>query len=380
MIDSTLITKPEYIAHSMDKLSDIISKMKENKMWTVPVIKDRKLLGLISYKDLLSRRVSLETKAINVMNPSVTVQIDEDINRLIAKFYTTKARVIPVVNEKKEFIGFVTRESLLSYLLKADEIPENKTAREYMTSPATTIDENDSIARARWVMIRDNISRLPATKEYRLTGIISARDIVDALYSVSGRKRESIMKDEERVMAMPVKEIMKYPVITANGKEPLPDVVEKLLKFRISGMPVMEGDRLSGVISGLDIIKAVAEKMQLSIPIEAKIPQELKSNLDFKANIDDILERYLSKIERLTEVINFKVSFKEEMRSRVGNKKLYTAMVRVTTKIGDYVAKDTDWEPIVALKNAVEKIEERILRKLRKIEESNKKGIKAEEA
>ncbi len=55
-------------------------------------------------------------------------------------------------------------------------------------------------------------------------------------------------------------------------------------------------------------------------------------------------------------------------------------MVRVTTKIGDYVAKDTDWEPIVALKNAVEKIEERILRKLRKIEESNKKGIKAEEA
>jgi len=57
MIDSTLITKPQYIAHSMDKLSDIISKMKENKMWTVPVIKDRKLLGLISYKDLLSRRV-----------------------------------------------------------------------------------------------------------------------------------------------------------------------------------------------------------------------------------------------------------------------------------------------------------------------------------
>ncbi|QGA55133.1 CBS domain-containing protein [Sulfolobus sp. E5-1-F] len=380
MIDNTLITKPEFIAHSMDRLSDIISKMKENKMWTIPVIKDKKLLGLISYKDLLSRRVSLETKALNVMSPSVTVQIDEDINRLIAKFYTTKARVIPVVNDKKEFIGFVTRESLLSYLLRAGEIPENRTAREYMTSPATTIDENDSIARARWIMIRDNISRLPVTKEYRLTGILSARDIVDALYSVSGRKRESIMKDEERVMAMPAKEIMKYPVITANGKESLTDVVEKLLKFRISGMPVMEGDRLSGVISGLDVIKAVAERMQLSIPIEAKIPQELKSNLDFKANIDDILERYLSKIERLTEVINFKVSFKEEMRSSVGNKKLYTAMVRVTTKIGDYVAKDTDWEPIVALKNAVEKIEERILRKLRKIEESSKKGIKAEEA
>ncbi|WP_338599452.1 CBS domain-containing protein [Sulfolobus tengchongensis] len=380
MIDSTLITKPQYVAHSMDKLSDIISKMKEYKMWTVPVVKEKKLLGLISYKDLLSRRVSLETKAINLMSPSVTVQVDEDINRLIARFYTTKARVIPVVNEKKEFLGLITRESLLSYLLKADEIPENKNAREYMSSPATTIEENDSIARARWLMIRDNISRLPVTKEYKLTGIVSARDIVDSLYSASGRKRESIMKDEERIMAMPVKEIMKYPVITANGKEPLTEVASKLLKFRISGMPVMEGDRLSGVISGLDIIKAVAERMQLSMPIEAKIPQELKSNLDFKANIDDILERYLSKIERLTDVINFRVSFKKEMRSKEGNKQLYTATVRVTTKIGDYVAKDTDWEPVVALKNAVEKIEERILRKIRKIEESNKKGIKAEEA
>ncbi|MEM3516139.1 MAG: CBS domain-containing protein, partial [Saccharolobus sp.] len=218
------------------------------------------------------------------------------------------------------------------------------------------------------------------TKDYTLTGIISARDIVDALYNVSGRKRESIMKDEERIMAMPVKEIMKYPVITINGKESLDQAVEKLLKFRISGMPVMEGDRLAGVLSGLDIIKAVAEKMQLSVPIQAKIPQELRSNIDFKTNIDSILERYMSKIERLTEVINFKVSFKQEMASSMSDKKLYTAVVRVTTKIGDYIAKDTDWEPVVALKNAVNKIEERILRRLRKIEESNKKGIKAEEA
>lgn len=379
MLEDTLILKPQYVARSMDKLGDVISKMKEYKMWTVPVVKDKKLLGLVSYKDLLSRRVSLETKVINIMSPSVSVQNTDDLNGVIARFYTTKARVLPVVNERREFIGIITRESLLSYLLKADQIP-NKTAREYMSFPAATIDENDSIARARWIMIRDNISRLPATKDYRLTGIVTARDIVDALYSVSGRKRESIMKDEERIMAMPVKEIMKYPVITVNGNESLTEVTSKLLKFRISGMPVMEGDRIAGVISGLDIIKAIADKMQLSMPIEAKIPQALKSNLDFKSNMDGILERYLSKIERLTDVISFKVSFKEEMSSSRGNKKLYTAIVRVTTKIGDYVAKDTDWEPIVAVKNAVDKIEERILRKLRKIEESNKKGIKAEEA
>ncbi|MEM3971316.1 MAG: CBS domain-containing protein [Saccharolobus sp.] len=379
MIDDTLITVPQFVAHSMDKLSDILPKMKENNMWTVPVIKDKKLIGLLSYKDLLSRRVSLETKIINLMSPTVSVQINDDINKLVAKFYTTKARVIPVINEKREFVGIVTRESLLSYLSKAGEIPR-KTVRENMSSPATTIDERDSIARARWIMIRDNISRLPVTKDYTLTGIISARDIVDALYNVSGRKRESIMKDEERIMAMPVKEIMKYPVITIDGKESLDQAVEKLLKFRISGMPVMEGDKLSGVLSGLDIIKAVAEKMQLSIPIQAKIPQELRSNIDFKTNIDSILERYMSKIERLTEVISFKVSFKQEMASSMSDKKLYTAVVRVTTKIGDYIAKDTDWEPVVALKNAVNKIEERILRRLRKIEESNKKGIKAEEA
>ncbi|TRM85767.1 histidine kinase, partial [Sulfolobus sp. C3] len=70
---------------------------------------------------------------------------------------------------------------------------------------------------------------------------------------------------------------------------------------------------------------------------------------------------------RLTDVIGFKVSFKEEMSSSKSDKKLYTATVKVTTKIGDYIAKDTDWEPTVAIKNAVEKIEKRILRKLRKI-------------
>ncbi len=378
MIEDSLVIRPEYVAHAMDKLNDVISKMKETKMWTIPVVKDKKLLGLISYKDLLSRRVSLETKVINIMNPIISVNINDSIDKIITKFYTSKARVIPVVNDKREFLGLITRESLLSYLIKSNQIP-NKKAREYMSSPPSVINEDDSVARARWIMIRDNISRLPVMKEKKLTGIVTARDIVDALYSFSGRKRESIMKDEERVMAMPIKEIMKYPVITINGNDSLQNVVTKILKFNISGLPVMEGEMVSGVISGLDVIKAVTEKMQLSIPIEAKIPQTLKSNLDFKANIDGILERYLSKIERLTDVLGFKVSFKEEMTSSKGDKKLYTATVKVTTKIGDYIAKDTDWEPTVAIKNAVEKIEKRILRKLRKIEES-KKGVKAEEA
>ncbi|NON63198.1 CBS domain-containing protein [Acidianus sp. RZ1] len=365
--------EPKVVADPQDRLREVIAKMKEENQWVVPVVLHKKLVGLISYKDLMKRRVSPEAKIITISSPSVSLNEDDDFPKVIAKFYTTKARAVPVINKNREMIGIITRESLLRYLIDTDQLPDNKT-REYMNSPALSISSEESVARARWIMIRDSISRLPVVNEKKLEGIVSSRDIVNSLYSVSEKKKASILTEEERIMAMPIKEIMTSPVITVNGSDPLKKVAELLVKKGISGAPVMEGDFIAGVISGIDIIKSLEKKYNLSMPIQAKLASGLTSNTT-KAEIDAVVERYLSKLEKITDIINFKVSFKEAAKSQ--NKTLYKSTVTVSTKQGNFIASETDWDPIVAVKKAVEKVENNIVKKIKRLQ--NKKVSKEEE-
>lgn len=370
-----LVEEPEIITSPQDKLSDIIGKMREKKQWVIPVVKDKKLYGIFSYKDLLARRISLETRIGTLMSPSVSLSINDDLTRIIAKFYTSNSRAIPVVDEKKRFQGMITREGLLKYLLESGQIDPAWKVREYMSSPAITIEAEETVARARWIMTRDNITRLPVMENGKLAGIITTKDIVDKLYSFSGRKRSSILTEEERIVAMPVKEIMVYPVITVTGGISLKNAVSTLLNKGISGMPVVEGENVVGVISGIDIIKAVSKKYEISVPIEAKLTRDLRSS-DTKALIDGIVERYMGKLEKLVDVMSFKVSFKEEAKSQ--DKKYYKVTIKVSTKLGNFVTRDSDWDPAVAVKRAIEALENRLKRYIRKVEESQKRPPKEE--
>ncbi|MEJ2775998.1 CBS domain-containing protein [Sulfolobaceae archaeon RB850M] len=371
-----LVEEPKVVVGYSERIREIVSKMREYNQWVVPVVKDRELVGILSYNDLLRKRVSPESKVINLMSPVISINDNSDVTQVVAKFYTTKARGIPVVDDKKRLVGMITRERLLSYFLDQGEF-KNVKVMEVMNSPVITINAEDSVARARWLMSNNNVTKLPILDEKKLVGIISARDIVDRLYSSGGKKKASILTEEERLMAMPVKEIMSYPVITISGKENVESAVKTLLSRKISGMPVVEGDLITGMFSGIDAISIVAKKFELEMPIEAKLTSELKQG-DTKALIDGILERYLSRLERLTDILNFKVTFKEEAKS--ADKKVYQVTAKVVTKVGEFVTKESDWDPVTAVRKAVEKLEERVEKELKKIEQVRRKPKKAEES
>lgn len=374
MIPKELLEEPKVVASYNDRIRDIISKMQENNQWVVPVVREKSVIGVISYNELLRRKVSPESKVINLMTPSNNVLDSDDETKIVAKFFTTKSRALIVIDNKKRLVGIITREGLLSYYLNKGEIPNAK-VREVMASPVISINSNDSVARARWLMSNNHISKLPVLEEKKLVGILSTRDIVNRLYSEGGKKKSSILTEEERLMALPVREIMNYPVITTNGSQSVIDAIETLLKKKISGMPVIEGDMVVGMFSGIDVVNLIAKKFELEMPIEAKLSGELKQG-DTKALIDGILERYLSRLQKLTEVINFKVTFKEVAKSQ--DKKMYQVTARAVTKIGDFISKDTDWDPVTAVRKTVEKLEERVTRELKRIETKGRKP-KAEE-
>lgn len=115
---------------------------------------------------------------------------------------------------------------------------------ELMRSPVVTVSKNDTVARARNLMLREMVSRLVVVEGNSPTGILTKKDLVRDLASYKMRNREldSIM----------VLEIMRTPVKVIQESASVEEAAKAMVKANIRGLPVVDsGGSLVGIITKL---------------------------------------------------------------------------------------------------------------------------------
>lgn len=84
-----------------------------------------------------------------------------------------------VVVEQKRPVGIVTHKDIISKLVQARIPPDAVTAREVMTTPVVTINEEASIEEAAGLMAKKHIKKLVVTRNSNeIAGIITSSDLV----------------------------------------------------------------------------------------------------------------------------------------------------------------------------------------------------------
>ncbi len=123
--------------------------------------------------------------------------------------------------------------------------------------PVTAIPE-DLLIQARLKMEKGGFRRLPVITDGQLVGIITDRDI---------REYGGLLDRTEVKTAMSKKPITVRPVTTVEA------AAQILLKQKIGGLPVVEMNRLVGVITTSDILQAFLDVMGAS--------EETSTRIDF---------------------------------------------------------------------------------------------------
>lgn len=363
-VDPPVLLKP-YM-----RLGEVIPRLSELRIREAPVVDDNNtLVGVLSYRAILSKGAGRDTKVSTVMDPPYGVKASETIDRAIALIASWKARDVVVVDEMRRVVGYVNRFMILSYLRDQGLVP-NEVVENVMSNPAVTIQEWESIARARWLMLKNAFSRLPVVDRYdRVVGVITLSDIVDRLYKIrlSRRKGYEWIESEESFLAAPVGEFMSSPPITVNSSSPLIKAVELMAERKVSGLPVVSGDdRIVGVISGIDVLKRYVERFATIYPIEARIGRVVEDELT-KTQIEKIVNSYIAAFSRYVNVIDFKLSVKEIKKGDIPSTKevrrLYQVSAKITTDAGAITAKSACWDLPTCIREAMGIIEKR-LRKL----------------
>jgi CBS domain-containing protein len=128
------------------------------------------------------------------------------------------------------------------------------TVKSWMSSPAIVARDTETLPRARSTLLGEGIRRLPVVNAAGdLVGIITEGDI--------NRVSDSPEKDVHeynlyyRVYDLPLREVMRRPVITVTPDTPLREAAHLMLAWRISGLPVIDHGRVSGVITVSDLLR-----------------------------------------------------------------------------------------------------------------------------
>ncbi len=125
---------------------------------------------------------------------------------------------------------------------------------ELMTPNPITIAHHQTVGKAMELMARHDIRRLPVTKDGKLVGIISDRD----LRQMGGRPSLKLPKSDQddAYLQLPVEEAMTLNVITIREHQTVQDAITSMVKHKISGLPVVDREgALVGILSEQDVLK-----------------------------------------------------------------------------------------------------------------------------
>lgn len=122
--------------------------------------------------------------------------------------------------------------------------------RDVMSTDLVTVSPAESARRA-WETMRDRrIRHLPVLEGERLVGILSDRDLRAVLLSPG-------------LSGATVSELMSEPPTTIRPEAPVEDAASLLVVKKIGCLPVVENDRLIGIVTETDLLAVLVELLGL---------------------------------------------------------------------------------------------------------------------
>lgn len=146
----------------------------------------------------------------------------------------------------------------------------------FMQTNVITIPSNTLITDAQKIMQQNDIRRLPVVDHGKLVGIITRSRLRDAAPSVATSL--SVWELNYLLSKITVKELMETKVLTVSPDSTIEDAAAVMAENRIGAMPVMQGDKLVGIITATDLFRLLIDVLGVRQPgVRIQIEEPYKS-------------------------------------------------------------------------------------------------------
>ncbi|HWS15346.1 MAG TPA: CBS domain-containing protein [Candidatus Methylomirabilis sp.] len=128
-----------------------------------------------------------------------------------------------------------------------------------MTRNPKTVSPDDPLSTAARILREHRFHHLPVVEDGRLAGILSDTDLRNASFAATPSGGGG-----EQPGDRPVREVMRTQVWSVTPEDSVEDALLILTRERFGALPVLDGDRLAGIITRSDLLNAFVDLLDVN--------------------------------------------------------------------------------------------------------------------
>ena len=243
-----------------------VSLMIQMNISCIPVTREGLIAGMLSDKDVLNSYYKEDYLPDSVEDymteASVSYEVEDYLLNICQCLTESPFRQIPILMQGM-LAGMITRADLISMFLKharavssAHGAPQRSPSllvEDAMKCGLISLSPEDTIAEAMDLIAKHQVTGIPiVAPTMELVGIITAKDILHEINKID-------------VMTTKIEDRMTREVTAFSPKSDLGQLCQCLLQYDFHQIPIVHKDRLVGIITRSDVLRARTRSFKLQL-------------------------------------------------------------------------------------------------------------------
>lgn len=252
--------------------------MRDRNFRHLPVLENGRIVGMISVQDLVDSlhltlqssisagevKQSLEIPVERIMSTHpFVVELWDSLQDVVKKFCFYNVGALPIVDQRGTVQGIVTLRDLVG-LMGTSSTPLEVRVEEIMNLNVVSVDFASSLVHVVDLKSLNRVRRLPITKSGKVSGVITNRDILRQVGTITGGGTGP-SGFEKRIT-----EFMVRDVLTISADDDIRTAANMMMIFGVGGLIICDppAGRV-GLITERDLIRTLAAKKSVGFLTEA---------------------------------------------------------------------------------------------------------------
>jgi CBS domain-containing protein len=361
------IQTPAVIVPPTYTISKIVGVLEDLNVYEAFIVENDRI-GMVTMRDLLKVPHLTSTKTATLMEYPTKLSPTTSLGQAARIMTDFRLRALPVV-EDGEVTGAVTAKRILEILLEKGFL--NFQVKSLTSGSLITISQEDTVAKAKNLMVDKKIDHLPATSDRKVSGIVTSSQIVFHLIPRERIGSETLGLEGQRNLGFQVKSLMETEPLQCQAEKEACGMLRDMLRAEKTYALITVLDEIQGIVTPRDYVKLIAEpEIKAEIPVYIiglpEGPFESEVAKTKFVNVVNNLRKVFPEIEEARSIIKTSESVKGKERRR------YEVDVAITTPGGKVTYSHAGWE----LPNVYDELAGRLKRLLTEKSRSKKRFLR----
>ena len=348
-----------------DTVSKVLGVLKDTKR-TEAVAAEGDRYGIVAVRDLLGVDQPERTKIESIWNQIGYVTPSTSVLETIDLIFGNGVSAVPLVDGRK--VRLVSQQDIIDALRDVEHLKETS-VKSIMTSPVLTMKADSPIAQIRRTMMDKNFSFIPVTKEGKLSGMVTAEEIVHTFVTTVSKTTRGD-RTGQKVARFPGQAgaVMNRQPLTVSTTASAMDVIKGMISTGEKACLVVdEESRIHGIITEMELLRLI----HVLLPTE-ELPVYIvgieEENFFERAIVEDKIRRMVERSTKMQVITEVSVRIKRQRTS--GERVRYKITARAMGPADSYNVETEDW----GLMETIDGLTDQLAKTMRRAKTPHQKG------